>query len=322
LTSPRVSVVMPAHQAASTVGAAISSVLWQSYRDLELVVVDDGSSDRTAEIASSFDGQVVLLRQAHSGVAAARNRAMACARGELIAFCDADDIFLDGYLDALMSVYDQHPGIVTANAWWLFRGGVNPAKTRHKGRFPRADQQRRAILEQNFVSTMSLFPRRLIDDIGVMAEDLPRAEDWDFWVRAIYAGYRVAHQPKPLALYRWGATGLSSLVSEMDAAVLEVLRRVERRPDLTDEERSYVRLRLRSPDPHALARDADAALRGRQYAESARLYRQSADLCPSERRTVWKSRVISVSPRLAGWLIRARQLRIERSVGFDEHLAR
>jgi len=191
--NPRVSVVMPAYQAAWSVGAAVESVLWQTYRDLEVVVVDDGSTDATAEIVRAHEGPVRVVHQENAGVAAARNRGIAEAAGELIAFCDSDDLWFPAHLEALVEVYDRAGGgIATANSYWLFPGGIHPARTRFRGRFPTADEQRRAILEQNFVSTMALFPRRLPEEIGPFPVDRRRAEDWDFWIRAIYAGHRVA----------------------------------------------------------------------------------------------------------------------------------
>ena len=163
----RVSVVMPAFHAEPTIGAAISSVLGQTYRDLELVVVDDGSTDATAAIAAAYPEPVRVVSQENAGVAAARNRGIAEARGELIAFCDADDVFLPGHLEALVDIFDRDGGgIATSNCYWLFPGGIHPSRTRYKGRFPRPARQRLAILEQNFVSTMSLFPKALVEEIG------------------------------------------------------------------------------------------------------------------------------------------------------------
>ena len=100
---------------------------------------------------------------------------------------------------------------------------------RYKGRFPEPARQRLAILEQNFVSTMSLFPKALVDEIGPFETELAVAEDWDFWLRAIYAGQRVALQPRPLALYRWGSESLSSAPARMDEHVEAVLRRAAER---------------------------------------------------------------------------------------------
>jgi glycosyltransferase involved in cell wall biosynthesis len=316
--SPRVSVVMPAWQAERTIGAAVSSVLQQTYADLELVVVDDGSTDATGAIAAAHHGPVEVVRQENAGVAAARNAGIERARGELIAFCDADDVLLPGHLDALVTVWERHGGVATANCYWLFPGGIDPSRVRYKGAFPPPERQRRAILEQNFVSTMSLFPKRIWEEIGPFDPERRQAEDWDFWLRAIFAGHRVALQPRPLALYRWSDAGLSAARDEMDAHVDALLRRAEQEQELTDDERDYVRRRLAGPGPRRLAREGDDALRSGRYADAARAYRGASGLVPSERPLVWKARAIGLAPRLVGPLVRARQLRIERRVGFDE----
>jgi glycosyltransferase involved in cell wall biosynthesis len=319
----RVSVVIPAFDAQATVGAAISSALWQTYSDLEVVVVDDGSRDATAEIAAAFPEPVRMVSQANAGVAAARNRGIAEARGELIAFCDADDVFLPGHLEALVEAFDRNEGgITTSNCYWLFPNGIHPSRTRYKGRFPAPGRQRLAILEQNFVSTMSLFPTALVDELGPFDTELEVAEDWDFWLRAIFAGHRVSLQPRPLALYRWGSQSLSAAPARMDEHAEAVLRRAAGRDDLSSEERAYVERRLSGPGPTELGRDGDEALRAKRYRDAAASYARAAGLCPSEPRLRWKARALRVAPWLAGPLVRARQLKIEQTVGFGEEHVR
>jgi len=313
-----VSVVIPAFEAEATVGAAISSALWQTYRDFEVVVVEDGSRDATGSIAGSFPEPVRVVRQENAGVAAARNRGVAEAQGELIAFCDADDVLLPQHLEALVTVHERRGGIVTSNCYWLFPGGIHPARTRYKGRFPAPERQRHAILEQNFVSTMSLFPKGLVDEIGSFDTELRVAEDWDFWLRAIYAGHRVALQPRPLALYRWGSSGLAADSARMDEHADAVLRKAAARDDLTRDERAYVKRRLAGPGPAELGRQGDEALRAGRYREAARRYREAAALCPSEPALLRKARVLRLAPQLVGPLVRSRQLRIEQAVGFEE----
>lgn len=313
---------MPAYQAGSTVGAAISSVLWQTYSDIELIVVDDGSSDETPRIAAAYEPRIRLVQQANGGVASARNRGVSEATGELVAFCDADDFLFPQHLEALVSAVQDHGDLATANSYWMFPGGIERSKVRYKGRFPSPSEQRRAILEQNFVSTMSIFPRSLVDEIGPFDEELRRAEDWDFWMRAIFAGHRVILQPRPLALYRWGSSSLTSARDAMDTAVGDVLSKAGRDLDLSPEERSYVERRLRGPGPQALARAGDAALRYGDYRQAARLYREAAEILPTERRLVWKARVMAAAPSLTGALVRARQRRIEDDLGFDDEHVR
>jgi hypothetical protein len=243
---------------------------------------------------------------------------MAAASGELITFLDADDVLFPRHVEALVEILDRQGGFVTANSYWLLPGGIHPSKVRYKGRFPSPETQRSAILEQNFVSTMSIFPRRLVDEIGPLDEGRRLAEDWDFWLRAIFAGYHVSVQREPLSLYRWGETSLAADWQTMDAEIEAVYDKLEERVELTDDEREYVRRRRSGTPPPQLARQGDAALRAGRYAEAARSYREAASLCPSERMLVWKARVMAPAPRLLGPLVRRRQLRIEAQLGMGE----
>lgn len=318
MTAPTISLVMPAYNAAATIGAAVSSVLSQD-RPVELIVVDDGSTDETAAIAAAHGSRVRLLHQENKGVAAARNAGILAATGDLIALCDADDMLFESYLSALVAArIVAGTTIATANAYWLLPGGIAPNKTRHRGAFPTPADQRMTILEKNFVSTMSLFPRALVDEIGGFDETLRRAEDWDFWLRAIFTGHRVAHQAKPLALYRWGATGLSADGDAFEEAERQELTRVGQWPELSAAERAYVRRRIESPMPRTLMLDADAALRAGRYGEAGSKLRAAAALCPSELLLVRKARLISLAPRVVGPLLRSRQRRMERSLQLDE----
>lgn len=109
---PRLSVVIPAYNMETLVGHCLQTVLTQTYKDMEVIVVDDGSTDTTAQrIAelAAVDERVRPLRQEHQGVAAARNRGLAEARGELIAFVDADDYVHPQYLELMVQALDAHP---------------------------------------------------------------------------------------------------------------------------------------------------------------------------------------------------------------------
>ena len=316
---PRVSVVMPARNAVPHAGGAIASVLAQTFDDFELVVVDDASTDATRAIVESFataDERVRVVDGPGSGVAAARNRGIEAAGAPLIAFCDADDVLLPPHLAALVEAAGDvcDDVIVTANAYWLFDGGIDQRKTRHRGRFPAPEQQRKAILEQNFVSTMALFPRQLVDRIGPFATDLTHAEDWHFWMRAVFAGVEVRHQPRPLALYRWG-TGLSADAGAMDAAVAEVLRRALVELPLRVDERAYVEARLAQPSPQSLTRQADEALHAGRWSVAGAAYRKAAALVPSEAPLVWKARLLRVAPPVTGPLLRRQMQAADRRRG-------
>ena len=317
--TPRVSVVMPALQAERTIGAAVSSVLQQTYTDLELVVVDDGSTDATGAIAAAHAGPVEVVRQENAGVAAARNAGIERASGELIAFCDADDILLPGHLEALVAVRERHGGIATANCYWLFPGGIDPSRMRYKGGFPQPERQRLAILEQNFVSTMSLFPKRLVGgDRPVRRRSGGRPRTGTSGC-ARSSPATASRSSRGRSRSTAGATpGCPSARDEMDAHIEAILRSV-RRADRAHGGRARVPASGGSP---ARARGScargDEALRAGRYGEAPQRYRERGRLVPSERPLVWKARVLARAPRLDGPLVRARQQRIERRVGFGE----
>ena len=108
-----ISIVIPAYNAAATVGRCLDSLLAQTYRDFELIVVDDGSTDSTAQIISAYaerDSRIRLIRQENAGVSAARNVGLDVARGDLIGFTDSDDAVSPEFLEALLSLYA--PGVL------------------------------------------------------------------------------------------------------------------------------------------------------------------------------------------------------------------
>jgi glycosyltransferase involved in cell wall biosynthesis len=324
MSQPLISVVMPAHNSARTIGAAVSSVLWQTYDAVELLVVDDGSTDATAEIVEGFrDPRVRLIRQSWAGQAAARNTAMAEATGDLIAFFDSDDLMFDQYLDALHSAWRRGGrGIATSNAYWLLPGGIMAGRLRHTGAFPTPGRQRQALLESNYVSIMSLFPAEMVASIGPMDTELRYAEDWEFWLRAVFAGYLVDHQATPMAMFRWGNVGVSSHRDPVYEAETEILRRMATRPDLAADEAAYLRRRLAAEPPRKLLAGAEAALRAGRYTEARRLYAEAADLCRSQTRLVAVARVMRWTPWVSGPLLRRRLLGRERKVGFDASFVR
>ena len=106
---PLVSIIMPAHNREAYIGEAVESALSQDYENVELIVVDDGSTDRTYEILSDFGERIRLFRQHNAGPGAARNRGLDHAGGEFIAFLDSDDVWAPGKLRAQVSHLQRNP---------------------------------------------------------------------------------------------------------------------------------------------------------------------------------------------------------------------
>lgn len=182
-----VSVVLPTHNRVNTLREAIHSVIDQTYRNLELIVVDDASTDATAQIAEGIaDPRIRLLRHdTNRGAPAARNTGIAAARGEFIAFQDSDDAWLPEKLARQMAVFAQSPANVGAVYCAMLRfGGAEstaipgPQVTTRHGDFSRQ------LLFDNFVGTPTLVVKRpVLEQAGPFWEALPRFQDWELALR-------------------------------------------------------------------------------------------------------------------------------------------
>jgi glycosyltransferase involved in cell wall biosynthesis len=185
--APRVSVVLPTYNRATVLGASMESVLDQTYRDLELLVVDDGSTDDTAAVVDSVDDPRVayLAHEQNRGVSAARNTGIEAARGDVVAFQDSDDEWAPEKLAAQMAVFDAAPpevGVVYTGMWREVgddRRYLPPPDVA-----PKEGDVNDALARQNFVSTqMAAVRASCFETAGAFDEDLPALVDWDLWLR-------------------------------------------------------------------------------------------------------------------------------------------
>jgi glycosyltransferase involved in cell wall biosynthesis len=202
---PRVSVIVPAHDEEEFLADAAGSVLGQTWKDLELIVVNDGSEDRTAELADSLarkDARVrVLHRKVAGGLSSARNAGIAAAAGELICFLDADDILLPDKLERQVTFLDRFPGCdLVFSDWYVGDGKLTPL---YLGRCepPRLPMREVLVYGTWFACMTALVRASLVERTGPFDESLRGAEDWDFWVRASGCG-ALSYLPGPVAVYR------------------------------------------------------------------------------------------------------------------------
>jgi len=189
-TTPLVSVVIPAFNAEKFVERAIESVLSQTYPNLELIVVDDGSTDRTAEIAASFDDpRFRLLAQPNRGVSAARNRGMAESSGPLIAFLDADDQWDANKLNEQVKAIASQPGCVAIGC--LMRYESRNQKVLGITGQSVGSGERELIRHGKlmpFPLSSILFDKGVIQEVGGFDENLRFAEDLDLLARVSGVG--------------------------------------------------------------------------------------------------------------------------------------
>lgn len=228
---PLVSVVMPAYNAEAYLREAVESALGQTYENLEVVIVNDGSTDSTPELARSFGPRVRVFDQENGGIANARNTAIRHARGSIIALLDADDVWMPTRIERCVDLLQSDPalGFVTTDAFLL----INDEQTdrRYYGAyqrfpFPPADAQLTEIARRNFMFVSVVFDRRLLDITDRMFDQTMRAaEDFELWTRFLLAGARAGLVPEPLAWYRVRSDSVSRMKDKQWRAHRSVLER-------------------------------------------------------------------------------------------------
>jgi glycosyltransferase involved in cell wall biosynthesis len=225
-----VSVIMPAYNVERYLAEAVDSVLAQTYRDFELVIVNDGSTDGTLAIAERYRDahpeHIRIVSQANRGLAAARNAGMRAATGAIFALLDSDDGWAPEYLSEQMQVLNANANIaiVTGNA--ITRGGAQSGQPVRPVPDDRPAPDLIEILrDERAIFIMSLVRREVADRIGGFDERFRTNEDYDFWIRAALAGFRFARNPAPLAFYRRHDHSLSASESRMLAGILRVFRK-------------------------------------------------------------------------------------------------
>lgn len=227
---PAVSIIMPAYNVAPYIASAVRSALVQTFSDFELIVVDDGSKDNTAEIVKSLmreDGRVRLVQQANRGLAGARNTALRAARGDMFALLDSDDMWEPEFLAAQLAILEARPDvdIVTGNGWYL--EGPRHGELARPYPDPRPDPVLASIIGDEWsVFIMSVMRRRVYTAIGPYDEEMRSNEDYDFWLRAAVAGFTFARNDRPLGYYRVRSDSLSASNVRMLRGILHVYRKL------------------------------------------------------------------------------------------------
>jgi glycosyltransferase involved in cell wall biosynthesis len=310
--APVVSVVTPAYNAARYLPETVGSVLEQTCTDLELLLVDDGSTDDTLAVArrlAARDERVHVIATANGGPAAARNAALQIARGEFIALLDSDDVFCPQYLEKQIAVLTDNPAasIVTGNA--VNRGGG----VHYDGKlyWPQTSGLQRLtaldlISHENAVCILTVFRRRVYDTVGGFNPGFTGNEDYEFWLRAALAGFRIVRNHEPLAVYRRHIGSLSSDEPRMIRGVLKVLRHIDSLLDELPDERKALRQQLQRFTRELPRADLRASLQRRDAPAAARVLEAIA----AERGGWWLAacaRLASCWPQPLLWAYRLRR---------------
>jgi glycosyltransferase involved in cell wall biosynthesis len=222
-----ISVIVPAYNAERSIIETIASVQQQTFLDFELIVINDGSTDRTLELLATVkDSRLKVVSYENSGVSVARNHGMAHATGEFISFIDADDLWTPDKLELQLAALQKHPEAGVAYSWTsnmsdegksfdfghlpIFTGNVYPE-----------------LLVTNFIANGSnlLIRRQAIESVGEFDPALSGCADWDFYVR-LAARWHFVVVPKPQILYRQSSGSMSSKIETMEKENIFVIEKI------------------------------------------------------------------------------------------------
>jgi glycosyltransferase involved in cell wall biosynthesis len=224
-----ISVIIPAYNAERTILETITSVQQQTFSDFELIVINDGSTDRTLELLNTVeDARLKIFSYSNGGLPVARNRGISQATGEFIAFIDADDLWTADKLELQLAALQRHPEAGVAYSWTYFMDEQRGPSYVEGSRLFEGNVYAE-LLVNNFLHNGSnpLIRRRAIESVGEFDPTLKSCEDWDFYLR-LAARWTFVLVPKPQIIYRQSSGAMSSKVEIMEQTSLIVLERAFR----------------------------------------------------------------------------------------------
>lgn len=201
---PLVSVIIPVYNMEKYIYECMKSVLNQTYKNIEIIVVDDGSNDQTPEIIKEFKNRVIIVKQINNGAASAINHGIRLAKGDYIAWLAADDVYLEDFIRCQVELFlsDNTLGAVYTDFQIIDASG-QLIKIMQSIELP-PEQFTKRILEGNFINGSTVCVRQeCYDTVGHYDENLQASCDTDMWIRLAAHGYKFGHIPVPLVKYRW-----------------------------------------------------------------------------------------------------------------------
>jgi glycosyltransferase involved in cell wall biosynthesis len=250
-TTPKVSVIMPSYNTASLIAEALDSVFAQSYRDFEVIVVNDGSPDTQdlERVLEPYRDRIVYLKQENRRACGARNNGISHAKGEYLAFLDSDDSWTPGYLQSQVEHLESDSSLDMVYCDCLIYGdGPKAGQTFMKDCPSVGPVTFESVLaEQSQIPISGTVVRRqAVISAGGFDERLAMCDDYEMWLRLAFRGARITYHSDVLSRIRIGRpSGLSSSNSKMVAAFVTILLNVKAEWNLSVEQRALLTEKLR-----------------------------------------------------------------------------
>ena len=207
-SEPKVSIIIPTYNQSQYLEEAVESVLNQTYKNIEIIIVDDGSTDNTPEVIKSFDNKIIYIQQKNKGASGARNTGIKKANGQYIAFLDSDDLWLKNKLEKQIKFIQNNPeiGLLGTGCYQM----IDINKMIYKKIFPAKNEilQKDLIKYNPFIQSSVMIKKDVFNSIGLYDEKFKESEDYDLWLR-IAQKYKVANLEQALVTKKYYAEGLS-----------------------------------------------------------------------------------------------------------------
>lgn len=275
---PAVSVIIPAYNQGHYLSQAIQSVLDQTCQDFEIIVVDDGSTDHTRQVAQSFtDLRVRYVYKTNGGLSSARNAGIRHAAGRFLTYLDSDDLFLPEKLSLLLAALQERPewGLVAGQAVLIDENGDRLGEIFDT---PLPEDTTQLLLGNPLHVGSVMVRREWQERVGFFDETLRSYEDWDMWLRLARAGCQMGWMPKPVSLYRFHRAQMTRNGEQMTAATFAVLNKTFSDMELLPEAWKAMRDEAYS---RAYLRAAAQAYNSQTFAQAKTYMSEAARLNPA-----------------------------------------
>ena len=223
---PLISIIIPVYNGEKTIQKTIESVLQQTFKDFEIILINDGSQDSTLDVINNIkDERLRVFSYPNAGVSTSRNRGLALARGEFISFLDADDLWTPDKLETQLKALQNNSQAAVAYSWsdWIDESGQF---LRSGGHITVNGKVFEHLLVRDFIESGSnpLIRRQALDEVGEFEPSVTPAEDWDMWLR-LAVRYEFVAVPCVQILYRVSPLTASFNVWKMEAGSLQTIER-------------------------------------------------------------------------------------------------
>jgi len=295
---PVVSVVIPAFNSARYIGEAVSSVFHQTFPLFEVIVVNDGSqdTDELEQELKAWEGKITYVKHENRGAAAARNSALVVARGEFIAFLDADDCWLPTFLEEQIRVLQLKEADLVYSDALLIGDSPLAGKT-----FMAVSPSRGNVTPESLVmakvtvlTSAVLARKKPILEVGLFDESIRRGHDFDLWLRLVKHGVRFAYHRKVLVHHRILESGLSGNAISQLERTLSVLETINNRGGLTASEEAALRMSMNRTRAALALEIGKARLMKKEFGDALDSFKEARSL-----RRSWKLVIVCLGLRIA-----------------------